>query len=98
MKKSAEKNIIHTNTVLRRNRAILKKLSPLGKTIVKKEVLDALDYNFSLFTSIFVTSKNAVYYLVYDYGLTPLRTKDGIKKVLVVTKGAYTDQFDPWRF
>jgi len=36
---------------MRRNRKILKTLSPVGKSTVRKEVLEAMVYNFSIFSS-----------------------------------------------
>ena len=93
----AEKTIIEINFRLRRNRMILKKLSPLGKIIVHKEILDALEYDFSVFTSIFITSKKEVYYWCYDYACMPLVRND-IYKVLIVSKGNYTGGFNPWTY
>ena len=92
-----EKPIIDINKALRKNRSILKKLCPVGKAVIRKEVLDELGYDVKVFSSIFVTSNKEVYYICYDYAFTPL-LENNIKKALIVTKQDYMNEWDPWRF
>ena len=61
------------NKLLRNNRSILKKLSPEGRGVLRKEVLDSYDYCFTLFTNLYITQKGNVYYFSYDYGFSPTR-------------------------
>jgi endogenous inhibitor of DNA gyrase (YacG/DUF329 family) len=41
LKFDKEKEVIRINSILRKNRTILKKYSPVGKTTVRKEILIA---------------------------------------------------------
>jgi hypothetical protein len=90
-----ELNIKRINSTVRKNRRILKSLSPRGKAIVRKEVLVNLGYNFNYFSSIF-KSKNSTYYLCYDYGFRALQ--DNAKpKVQIIQWQDYMLKFDPWQ-
>jgi len=51
LKNTSEKRIIDTNKRLRRNRTILKTLCPVGKSTVRKSILEDMGYDFSAFTS-----------------------------------------------
>jgi uncharacterized Zn finger protein (UPF0148 family) len=93
----SEKPILDINKVLRKNRSILKKLCPVGKAVMRKEVLDTMGYDVNVFSSLFVTSNKEVYYICYDYAFTPL-LENNIKKVLIVSKQDYMSMWDPWRF
>jgi len=66
-KQDKEKEVLRINSILRKNRTVLKTLSPIGKTTVRKEVLASLNFNFRYFTNIYNT-KNMVYYFCYEYG------------------------------
>jgi len=48
IKRTEEKEIIAVNSKLRKNRRILKTLSPVGKSTVRKEVMIAMGYDFKL--------------------------------------------------
>ena len=96
-KYDAERPILEINRKLRKNRSILKTLCPAGKATVRKEVMVAMGYDVTLFSSLFLTTKKQVYYLCYDYGFTPLNEK-GIEKALIITKQRYMDTWDPWKF
>jgi predicted nucleic acid-binding Zn ribbon protein len=74
-KYDAERPILEINRRLRKNRAILKALCPIGKSTVRKEVMVAMGYDMTIFSSLFLTTKKQVYYLCYDYGFTPLKEK-----------------------
>ncbi len=92
-----ERPILEINSKLRRNRSILKTLCPAGKATVRKEVMLAMGYDITLFSSLFLTTKKQVYYLCYDYGFTPLKEK-GVEKALIITKQEYMNTWDPWKF
>lgn len=66
VKRRDEQYILEVNRTIRKNRKILKTLSPIGKSTVRKEVLDALGYNFNIFSSMYRTSKGTIYYLCYE--------------------------------
>lgn len=70
------------NSVLLKNRGILRSLNPSGRTSVPKACLEELGFDFNCFTSIHTTRKNRDYYLVYDqaYSIEP----DGERVSLVV--------------
>ena len=89
--------INQTNRIIRHNRSILKTLSPEGKATVRKEVLDQMGYDYRYFAGVFKTGKS-IYYLVYDYGFTPLY--EGVKqKALIVPKQNYMNKpgFEVWK-
>ncbi len=94
---ATERPILDVNKVLRKNRAILKKLCPIGKATVRREVLDAMGYDVRTFSSIFVTSNKQIYYICYDYAFTPL-LEYTVEKALIVTKQDYMNAWDPWKF
>ena len=96
-KYQSERQILDTNKALRKNSSILKKLCPVGMATVRREVLDALGYDVSAFSSIFLTSKKQIYYICYDYAFTPI-FDNGIEKALIVTKQDYINTWDPWKF
>ncbi|PKP49484.1 MAG: hypothetical protein CVT92_15160 [Bacteroidetes bacterium HGW-Bacteroidetes-1] len=64
--------IRNINNQLRKNRLILAKLNPDGKSKVKRSNLEKEGFNFKLFTSTYTTRDGRVYYFVYDYGYLPL--------------------------
>ena len=96
-KQETERPILDANKILRRNRAILKKLCPSGKATIRKEILDAMGYDVNFFSSIFLTGKKMIYYLCYDYGFTPLLEK-GIEKALIISKQDYMNSWNPWKY
>lgn len=93
----AEADIVKTNSFLRHNRAILKRLSPEGKATVRKEVLDQLGYDYRYFSGLFKSNTN-LYYLVYDYAFAPIFEKD-VQKALIVRRQDYMDRlgFEIWK-
>ena len=60
------------NNILRRNRRILKSMNPGGKVRVSQVKLRAEGFNFSYFTSTYITKDGATYYFCYDYGYLPI--------------------------
>lgn len=86
-----EKNIQYINKAIRRNRTILKQLSPIGKNTVRKELMVELGFNFKYFTSIFKTPNGDVCYLCYDYGFHPIKQND-IERALIIQTQKYMDK------
>ncbi len=96
-KQFREKPIIEVNQKLRRNRMILKTLCPAGKCVVRRDVMDAMGYDFTLFNSIFVTGKKQIYYLCHDYGYTPI-IQHGVEKALIISRQQSMHAWNPWRY
>jgi len=61
--------IKNVNKVLRKNRRILKTLNPKGMSIIQKEVLLEMGYNFTYFTSVYNTQEGNQYAFCYDMGI-----------------------------
>ena len=67
------KNLIRNiNNHLRKNYKILIDLNPRGKTKVKRKTLVQKNFDFDLFTSIYVTRSGSQYFYVYDQGYLEL--------------------------
>lgn len=90
--------IKQTNKALRRNRTILKTLSPLGKTTVRKEVMEAMGYDFSVFTSMYRTSKGNLYYMCYEFGFNPIIDQKKVEKAVIINRQDYMDRWKPWQY
>jgi predicted nucleic acid-binding Zn ribbon protein len=73
----------NVNRILRKNRRILKELTPEGKAKVKKQTLISRDFNFKYFTNIYKTKEGKIYYFCYEHGYLPL---DNDYFALVVNK------------
>ncbi len=98
IKRTEEKEIIAVNSKLRKNRRILKTLSPVGKSTVRKEVMIAMGYDFNIFSSMYRASKTSLYYLCYEYGFSPIIDKRGIEKAVIITKQNYMAPWQPWKY
>src|SRR5690606_31860672 len=96
-KRTAEKPILELNKQLRKNRTILKNLSPEGRATVRKEVRDALGFDYNTFTSIFITNSKQVYYICYDYAFTPL-IETTTPKALIVKRQNFMGDWNPWKY
>ncbi len=72
MNSDATKFIRNINNLLRRNRRILTKLNPSGKTKLHRDKLVAQGFNFRYFTNTYTTKGGRVYYFVYDQGYIEL--------------------------
>ena len=68
LKYEKDKEVFKINSILRKNRTILKSLNPVGKTTVRKEVLISSNFDFKHFTHIYSTKKGNVYYFCYEFG------------------------------
>lgn len=60
------------NNILRKNRRVLKKLNPKGKSKVHRDTMLELGFNFSYFTNVFVTKNGNEYHFCYDQGYLSL--------------------------
>ena len=96
-KYKTQKLITDTNKRLRRNRTILKTLSPVGKATVRKTILESMGYDFSAFTSLYLSPAGNLYYLCYDYGFSPI-VQRGIERALIITRQKYVGDWQPWQF
>tara|TARA_B110000046_G_scaffold185676_1_gene228499 strand:+ start:3357 stop:3737 length:381 start_codon:yes stop_codon:yes gene_type:complete len=56
------------NNILRRNRRILERFNPKGKSKVMGATLMEEGFNFAYYTNIYETKKGARYYFCYDQG------------------------------
>lgn len=64
--------IRRVNNILRKNRRILAKFNPKGKSKVKESVLLEEGYNFGFHTNVYNTKKGGKYYFCYDQGFIKL--------------------------
>lgn len=69
------------NNILRKNRRILAKHNPSGKSKVAGSVLMEDGYNFAYFTNIYETKKGGTYYFCYDQGF--IKLEDGTYALVV---------------
>ena len=91
-----ERNIQLINRAIRKNRAILKKLSPNGKAVVRRELIESLGFTFQYFSSIY-RSPQSVYYMNYDFGYRVFKESEK-QKVQIIQQQAYHQSFDPWKY
>lgn len=73
----------NVNNILRRNRRILKRLNPNGKTKRGRMQLLEEGFNFHYFTNVYKTKAGKTYYFCYDQGYLEL---DGDTFALVTRK------------
>ncbi|NDK56663.1 hypothetical protein [Pontibacter fetidus] len=83
-----EQLIKEINLRLRRNRYLLHRLSPEGKTTLRREVLEQAGFDFRYFTYLYRTQKGNTYYFCYDYGYLLLEDE----KVLIVNWQPYMER------
>ena len=72
LNKDATSYIRKVNNILRRNRRILEKFNPNGKSKVRETVLLEEGYNFGFHTNVYHTKKGGKYYFCYDQGFIKL--------------------------
>lgn len=96
-KREDEQYIHNVNSLIRRNRRILKDLCPEGKATLRREILENRGYDYRYFSGIYVTTK-ATYYICYDYALAAV-IDNGKEKALIIQKQNYFDkyQINPWQ-
>ena len=83
-----EADVKRINSILRRNRTILKKLNPTGKTTVRIEYLTIQGFDFSYFTHLYLTKNDNIYRFCYNYGYVLV----GTEKVLIVNWQEYMNE------
>lgn len=93
-KKDEEQFIQQVNKVIRSNRKILKTLCPSGKTVVKKDVLDSLGYNYKFFSEMYKSADERYYFICYDYAFTPM-AEGNKNNALIIKRAEYMDEFSP---
>ena len=86
--RQGEKRIQQVNAALRKNRSILKQLSPQGKTTIPRQYLELAGFDFRYLTQLYRTQKGNTYCLCYDYGYLLLPEE----KVLIVNWQPYMDE------
>ncbi len=75
------------NAALRKNRSILKQLSPKGKTTIPRQYLELAGFDFRYLTQLYRTQRGNTYHLCYDYGYLLLPEE----KVLIVNWQPYME-------
>ena len=88
VKRENEKLILVTNKILRRNRKVLKQFNPEGRTTIRKEYLEKMDFDFRYHTHTFKTKNDNVYKFCYEYGYLEIDDE----KVLIVNWQPYMDK------
>ena len=68
----ANKYVRNVNNILRKNRRILSKLNPSGKTSVHKNKILEKGFNFNYFTNLYTTKNNKTYFFCYEQGYLEL--------------------------
>lgn len=63
------------NRILRKNRSILAKLNPSGKTKTSLTTLRRHEFNFNYYTNTYTTKNGKVYYFCYEQGFLPLENE-----------------------
>ena len=82
-KLNAKETVIQkVNKILRKNRSVLKFVSPQGKTTVRKSLLINQGFTFQYYTHHYTTKNGNTYTFCYDYGYLELENQ----KVLVISK------------
>lgn len=71
------------DTVLKKNRKILKEYNKAGKATVREEVLLAEGFNPNFFTHFWRNSGGHVYLFCYEYGFMKIKENDRTKYSLV---------------
>ncbi|WP_075604021.1 hypothetical protein [Saccharicrinis aurantiacus] len=83
--KENDRIIISTNKSLRKNRTILKRLNPIGKSTIRKNILIEMGYDFRFHTHTYTSEKGAKYRFCYEYGCLLIDEE----KVLIVNWQTY---------
>ncbi len=84
-KRQHEMAILNVNHILRKNRSILKSLNPVGKTTVRRALLENKGFDFDFFTHLYRAKNGSLYYFVYEYGYG----LEQDEKVILVTYQPY---------
>lgn len=62
----------NVNNILRKNRRILEKYNPEGKSKVHRSRLHDEGFKFSYFTNVYRTRSGKTYYFCYEQGYLPI--------------------------
>ena len=76
------------NDKLRRNRFLLQRASPEGKTTLRREVLQLSGFDFRHHTHLYRAKNGNTYHFCYDYGYLLLEDE----KVLIVNWQPYMEK------
>lgn len=68
----SEKYIRKVNRVLKKNRTIMQKLNPDGKTTTHRDQLLKAGFDFDFHTNTYTTKEGRQYFFCYEYGYLPL--------------------------
>ncbi|GEO03121.1 hypothetical protein AAE02nite_07850 [Adhaeribacter aerolatus] len=82
---TGERLMLDINRTLRKNRSILKTLSPMGKTTIRQEYLKIQGFDFRYYTHQYQTRQGNIYNFCYEYGYLLLPEE----KVLIVNWQSY---------
>jgi predicted nucleic acid-binding Zn ribbon protein len=82
LNKDITRYIRNTNHTLRKNRRILTELNPRGKSRVRRDKLLEKGFDFSHFTSTYISKEGARYFYCYEQGYLPIT----IDSILLVVK------------
>ncbi len=72
LNKEVNQFLSKVNSILRRNRTILHRLNPNGKTKVSRQILLNSGFRFEFMTNTYTTKSGKKYQFCYDYGLLAL--------------------------
>ena len=72
LKQYSNNYIRNVNNILRKNRRILEKLNPYGKSKVHRNKLFEKGFNFDYYTNTYKTKAGKVYYYCYEFGYLPI--------------------------
>lgn len=90
-KRETEQVMQSINSILRKNRRILKSLNPRGSSKVRVRYLKDQGFDFRYFTTYYVTSRSGVvYFFCYEFGYTRIEKE----KLLIVNWQDYMDRFE----
>ena len=91
IKREHEILITNINKILRKNRKILKQFNPEGKTVIRKEHLLKLGFDFNYHTHSRTTPSQNTYYFCYEYGYMFLKDE----KILIINQQKYMKPSTP---
>lgn len=75
-KKQADQLLNTINTILKNNRAVLKKLNPEGKIKVTRQQLSVAGFRFNYCTHFYKSQKGNTYHFCYDQGYLELERNE----------------------
>lgn len=90
IQREEEISIKKVNSILRKNRSILKHLNPKGRTILERSMLEKLEFNFIFYTHQYHGNKGDIYKFCYDYGYQLLPDN----KIQIVVFKSFLDHFN----